>query len=111
MGSSDAALRRAGRLASQAGLVVLFAAFAYANFHHWRATGRPSGLGTTALEGWAAFLFLVRRPPTAVSMSGLAWLAAPIGSFAMLLARPHGGGLGAGVGEGLQGGGLLLALM
>jgi protein-S-isoprenylcysteine O-methyltransferase Ste14 len=110
MGSSEAALRRAGRLASQAGLVALFAAFAYANFQHWRSTGRPSGLGTTALEGWAAFLFLVRRTPTDVSMSSLAWIAAPIGSFAMLLARPSPAGVKL-VGEPLQVVGLLVALV
>jgi protein-S-isoprenylcysteine O-methyltransferase Ste14 len=107
---SDAALRRGARLASQAGLVALFAAFAYANFNHWRTTGRPSGLGTTALEGWAAFLFLVRRPPREVSLSRLAWVAAPIGSFAMLFARPHGGGLTPAVAEALQLAGLVLAL-
>jgi protein-S-isoprenylcysteine O-methyltransferase Ste14 len=45
-----------------------------------------------------------------VSLSGLAWIAAPIGSFAMLFARPHEGGISPVVAEGLQICGLLLAL-
>jgi protein-S-isoprenylcysteine O-methyltransferase Ste14 len=73
--------------------VTLFLAFAYANYARWRSTGEPSGLGTTLLEGWVAVLFLIRRPTKDVSSRRLAWIAAPIGSFAMLLARPEGGGL------------------
>jgi protein-S-isoprenylcysteine O-methyltransferase Ste14 len=84
---------RLGSVLSRALLVVLFAAFAWSNFARWRATGEPSGLGTTLLEGWVALMFVVRRPAEGVSRSGLAWIAAPIGSFAMLLARPAGGGL------------------
>jgi protein-S-isoprenylcysteine O-methyltransferase Ste14 len=91
--SEHAALRRVGQLLSRAVLVTLFVLFAWANFSHWRATGRPSGLGTTALEGWAALMFLVRRPADRLSRRPLAWVAAPVGSFAMLLARPHDGGL------------------
>jgi protein-S-isoprenylcysteine O-methyltransferase Ste14 len=86
----------AGRALSillRAGLVLLFSAFAWANLTHWRSTGEPTGLGITVLEGWVALLFLVRRPADSVSRSGLAWVAAPIGTFAMLLARPEGGGL------------------
>jgi protein-S-isoprenylcysteine O-methyltransferase Ste14 len=78
---------------SRALLVVLFAGFAWSNLVHWRSTGRPFGLGTTLLEAWVAVLFLIRRPTKLVSRSTLAWIAAPIGSFAMLLARPDGGGL------------------
>jgi protein-S-isoprenylcysteine O-methyltransferase Ste14 len=85
--------RRIGGLLSRATLVSLFVLFAWANFAHWRSTGKPSGLGTTFLEGWAAVLFLVRRAPDQLSLRPAAWVAAPIGSFAMLLARPHGGGL------------------
>src|SRR5213080_255139 len=87
------ALRRVGSLVARAILVGLFVLFAWANFAHWRATGKPSGLGTTLLEGWAALLFLVRRPADSLSSRPLAWLAAPIGSFAMLFARPAAGGL------------------
>jgi protein-S-isoprenylcysteine O-methyltransferase Ste14 len=111
MDCSNALFARVGRLFSQGLLVALFATFAYANFAHWRSTGRPSGLGTTILEGWAAVLFLVRRRPTAVSPRGVAWIAAPIGSFAMLVGRPHGGGLSPVVCEGLQLAGLVLALV
>ena len=84
------------RLRSRLGdalLVGLFLAFAWANFHHWQQTGRPSGIGTTLLEAWVAVMFLARRHPAQVSRSRLAWIAAPIGSFAMLLARPEPAGL------------------
>lgn len=84
---------RLGQVLSRALLIILFAAFAWSNFAHWRATGRPSGLGTTLLEAWVAVLFLIQRPTKRVSYNVLAWVAAPIGSFAMLLARPAGGGL------------------
>ncbi|HEX6663507.1 MAG TPA: methyltransferase [Gaiellaceae bacterium] len=119
MGSSDVAsrllgrrrLRRLGSLLSRAALVFLFVFFAWANFAHWRSTGKPSGLGTTFLEGWAAVLFLLRRTPDQLSLRPLAWVAAPIGSFAMLLARPHAGGLPHLFCELLQLAGVLLALV
>jgi protein-S-isoprenylcysteine O-methyltransferase Ste14 len=98
-------------LLSRATLVTLFVLFAWANFSHWRSTGKPSGLGTTFLEGWAAVLFLVRRTPDQLSVRPLAWVAAPIGSFAMLLARPRGGGLPHLPCELLQLTGVLLALV
>lgn len=112
MGSSDE-LRRLGlhALASRALLVTLFALFAWANFRHWRDTGKPSGLGTTALEAWAAVLFLVRRPTACVSRNAVAWIAAPIGSFAMLFARPSSEGLPALPCELLQLAGVFLALV
>ena len=47
----------------------------------------------TILEGWVALMFVIRRPAHDVSFSRLAWIAAPIGTFAMLLARPAEGGL------------------
>jgi len=73
-----------------ASLVVLFGAFAYANFARWQDTGRPVGLGAVLLEGFTALLFVFRRSPDATSGRALAWVAAPVGSFAMLLARPVG---------------------
>ncbi|MFL5922206.1 MAG: methyltransferase family protein [Gaiellaceae bacterium] len=85
--------RRAAGVLSRGLLVTLFAGFAWANYARWRSTGEPSGLGTTLLEAWVAVLFLVRRPTSNVSSRRLAWIAAPIGSFAMLLARPESGGL------------------
>jgi protein-S-isoprenylcysteine O-methyltransferase Ste14 len=99
------------RIVSNASLVLLFLAFASANFMHWRKTGQPSGLGATLLEAWTAALFLARRPTDAVSRSWLAWLAAPIGSFAMLLARPSGGGLAHVLCEALQLGGVAIVLV
>lgn len=86
-------LRRALGLVGRLALVALFAAFAWSNFAHWRATGEPSGLGTMLVEAWVALLFVVRRAPAAVSGRTAAWVAAPIGSFAMLFARPGGDGL------------------
>jgi protein-S-isoprenylcysteine O-methyltransferase Ste14 len=85
--------RQVGSLISRGALVALFLVFAWSNFSHWRTTGEPSGLGTTLLEGWVALLFLVRRMPEKISVRPVAWIAAPIGSFAMLLARPTDGGL------------------
>jgi len=102
--------RRTLSLLSRGLLVTLFLLFAWANFSHWRATGKPSGLGTTALEGWAAALFLVRRSADRLSRRPLAWVAALVGSFAMLLARPQDGGLPQLPCELLQLGGVLFAL-
>jgi protein-S-isoprenylcysteine O-methyltransferase Ste14 len=91
--SNDAMLKRAGGVLSRALLVLLFGLFAWSNFAHWRSTGEPSGLGLMLLEGWVALMFVIRRPARNVSFSRLAWIAAPIGTFAMLLARPAEGGL------------------
>jgi protein-S-isoprenylcysteine O-methyltransferase Ste14 len=102
---------RVGQVASRALLILVFAAFAWSNFAHWRSTGQPSGLGTTLLEGWTAFLFLIRRQTNDVSRSLIAWVAAPIGSFAMLLARPAEVGLPQLPLEGLQLIGLAVAII
>jgi protein-S-isoprenylcysteine O-methyltransferase Ste14 len=93
MGSSEPVFRRVPGLVGRVALVALFAAFAWSNFAHWRATGEPSGLGMMLVEGWVALLFVIRRAPAAVSGRTAAWLAAPIGSFAMLFARPGGDGV------------------
>jgi protein-S-isoprenylcysteine O-methyltransferase Ste14 len=85
--------RRVWPIVSRAALVSLFFLFASANYSHWRATGAPSGLGATLLEGWVALLFLVRRSTDQFSRRPLAWVAAAIGSCAMMLARPGGSGL------------------
>jgi protein-S-isoprenylcysteine O-methyltransferase Ste14 len=104
-------MRRYGQVVATAGLVLLCVLFALANFSSWRATGRPTGLGATILEGWTATLFLVRRQPLSVSGNLLAWLATPLGSFAMLLARPSGtGGISHAVAEPLQLVGVAVAL-
>lgn len=103
--------RSALALGSRCLLVSLFTVFAWSNFSHWRETGSPSGLGVTLLEGWAAVLFLTRRAPRDLSMRPLAWVAAPIGSFAMLLARPTDGGLPHLACEAVQLAGLLVALI
>lgn len=111
MGSSDELRRlRLQALGSRALLVTLFVLFAWANLRHWQDTGKPSGLGTTALEAWAAVLFLTRRATERVSRNAVAWIAAPIGSFAMLFARPSSGGLPALPCELLQLAGVILAL-
>jgi protein-S-isoprenylcysteine O-methyltransferase Ste14 len=105
-------MREYGRLLTTAALVLLCLLFAWANFSSWRATGRPTGLGAMLLEASAAALFLVRRQPLAVSASVVAWIAAPVGSFGMLLARPGGnGGLPHVVAEPLQLVGVVVALV
>jgi protein-S-isoprenylcysteine O-methyltransferase Ste14 len=102
---------RAGSVLSRALLVLLFGAFAWSNLAHWRSTGEPSGLGITLLEGWVALMFVIRRPAASVSDRRLAWVVAPIGSFAMLLARPEGGGLPPLLCEAVQLGGIVFALV
>lgn len=113
-GSARPFIKRAakwlGPVVSRAMLVTLFAVFAWSNYSHWRATGTPAGLGTTLLEGWAAVLFLARRTTDRVSRRPIAWIAAPIGSFAMLLARPVDGGLAHLSCELVQFAGLMIAL-
>jgi protein-S-isoprenylcysteine O-methyltransferase Ste14 len=106
-----ATAERAGSVLSRALLVLLFGAFAWSNLAHWCSTGEPSGLGLTLLEGWVALMFLVRRPADSVSRRGLAWVAAPIGTFAMLLARPEGDGLPPLLCEAVQFGGVVFALV
>jgi protein-S-isoprenylcysteine O-methyltransferase Ste14 len=103
-------MRRYARYATNAALVVLFALFAWANFASWRNSGSPTGLGLTILEAWTAGLFLVRRDPLVVSGKATAWVAAPLGSFAMLLARPGGSGVPHVVSETLQLVGVVIAL-
>lgn len=78
---------RRGSLVLNALLVTLFATFAYANLVRWHDTGRPVGLGAVLLEGFTAFLFLVRRPPQVTTARPVAWIAASLGAFAMLGAR------------------------
>jgi protein-S-isoprenylcysteine O-methyltransferase Ste14 len=102
---------RAGSVVSRGLLILLFCAFAWSNLAHWRSTGEPSGLGLTLLEGWVALMFLVRRSADTVSDRRLAWVAAPVGTFAMLLARPEGGGLPPLLCEAVQFGGVLFALV
>jgi protein-S-isoprenylcysteine O-methyltransferase Ste14 len=76
------------RALSSAPLVLLFSGFAVANLVRWHQTGRPVGLGMTVLEAFTALLFVVRRPARVTSGRLLAWIAAPVGTCAMLLARP-----------------------
>jgi protein-S-isoprenylcysteine O-methyltransferase Ste14 len=103
-------MRRYARYATNAVLVLLFGLFAWANFTSWRNSGSPTGLGLTILEAWTAGLFLVRRDPLVVSGKATAWVAAPFGSFAMLLARPGGSGVPHAVSETLQLVGVVIAL-
>jgi protein-S-isoprenylcysteine O-methyltransferase Ste14 len=79
---------RGQRLLGNAALVLLFGTFAYANLLRWHQTGHPVGLGIVCTEGLTALLFIVRRPSQETSRRTLAWLSAPVGAFAMLLARP-----------------------
>ena len=104
-------MRLIGGILSRGLLVLLFVLFARANYEHWRSTGQPSGLGTTILEGWVALLFVIRRPAERISTRPIAWLAAPVGSFAMLLARPTDAGLAHVPGELLQVAGVAFAFV
>lgn len=70
-------------------LASIWFAFAASNLADWRRTGRPVGLGLMVLEAIIAFLCIVRRDPLTTSQSPLAWIAATIGGWGMLAARPH----------------------
>jgi protein-S-isoprenylcysteine O-methyltransferase Ste14 len=76
------------RLLANTGLLLLFGAFAYSNLVSWLETGHPVGLGIVAVEAMTAALFILRHPSQATSRRTVAWLAAPVGAFSMLLARP-----------------------
>jgi protein-S-isoprenylcysteine O-methyltransferase Ste14 len=91
MSSIALADRRNGwRWALSTSLVAAFwFAFFVAHLRSWSAHHRPVGLGAVLLELVFAILFLLRRQPLLVSHKPIAWLAAPIGSFGMLAARPH----------------------
>jgi protein-S-isoprenylcysteine O-methyltransferase Ste14 len=81
-------VREYRRYATNSALVILYLLFVWANFNTTRHTGSPTGIGLMVLEGWVAALFLFRRQALTVSGSAVAWIAAPIGSFVMLLGRP-----------------------
>jgi protein-S-isoprenylcysteine O-methyltransferase Ste14 len=57
---------------------------AYANLMQWRSTGHPVGLGFVLQECTIGILTVIRRRPRGTSRSLIAWLATPIGTFAMM---------------------------
>jgi protein-S-isoprenylcysteine O-methyltransferase Ste14 len=79
---------RFGRPLGDALLVVLLLGFAIGNLDAWRRTGRPTGLGATGFEVMTAAFCVGRSKPLAVTGDWLAWPAALLGAFLMLLARP-----------------------
>jgi protein-S-isoprenylcysteine O-methyltransferase Ste14 len=105
-------VREYRRYATNSALVVLYSLFVWANFTSTRHTGSPTGIGLMVLEGWVAALFLFRREAFTVSGSAVAWVAAPIGSFAMILGRPAGNvGLSHAVAESIQLAGVAVAIV
>jgi protein-S-isoprenylcysteine O-methyltransferase Ste14 len=105
-------VREYRRYATNSALVVLYSLFVWANFTSTRHTGSPTGIGLMVLEGWVAALFLFRREAFTVSGSAVAWVAAPIGSFAMILGRPAGNaGLSHAVAESIQLAGVAVAII
>jgi protein-S-isoprenylcysteine O-methyltransferase Ste14 len=70
-------------------LGTLWLVFAAANFEAWLKTGKPIGLGTVVMELVVAGTYAVRRQAVVVSRSAIAWFAAGMGTFGLLLARPH----------------------
>jgi protein-S-isoprenylcysteine O-methyltransferase Ste14 len=84
-------------------LAALWLFFAWSSVSAWHENGRPSGLGSVALELLIVVLFIARRAPKASSRVPLDWLAT-IGAFAVLGARPISGDptLAAWVFEGMQ---------
>jgi len=105
-------MRVYGRYVGNGVLVVLCLLFGWANLAAWHRTGSPTGLGLTVLEGWTAALFLLRRAPLRVSSNPMAWIAGPIGTWAMVAARPaDGAGIPHIVAEPLQLVGVGIALL
>lgn len=103
--------RRVLSLAGTVALAAMLAIFAVAHLQQWHETGRPVGLGLTLLSALTMILVVTRRTPLSTSSSARAWVVAPIGSFAMLGARPADGALiPAAASELIQLAGLLLAL-
>src|SRR5262249_50170605 len=72
----------------------LWLLFLEANIKSSFERGRPVGLGAMLLEFLVAVLFVLRRQPLAVSRSPVAWLAATVGGFGLLTARPGASPLG-----------------
>jgi protein-S-isoprenylcysteine O-methyltransferase Ste14 len=73
-----------------AALAALWLFFAWSSVAAWHKNGRPSGLGSVALELLVVVLFIVRRAPKASSRLHVDWLVT-IGAFAVLAARPISG--------------------
>jgi protein-S-isoprenylcysteine O-methyltransferase Ste14 len=64
--------------------------FAIAHVTNWRRTGEPTGLAFATQELVLAGCFLTRRRPFNVSNRPTDWVAAVVGTFGVLLVRPHG---------------------
>jgi protein-S-isoprenylcysteine O-methyltransferase Ste14 len=79
-----------GSIVLSIALAGLWLFFAWSSVAAWHKNGRPSGLGSVALELLVVVLFIVRRAPKATSRVPLDWLVT-IGAFAVLAARPIGG--------------------
>ncbi len=90
MASSSSPRPRAGwRWVLSTGLLAAFwLAFFQAHLKASIDDHRPVGLGLMALELVYAILFVARRQPLVVSRSPVAWIAAAVGGFGMLLSRP-----------------------
>src|SRR5439155_25590971 len=87
-----------GRIITTGLLVTLSLVFFVVHLRAWGASHRPVGLGAMALDLVAVTLFIIRRHAFVVSLSLVAWIAAPIGADRLLAFRPHYapvGGLGA----------------
>lgn len=85
--------------------------FVRAGVQHYLVTRSAIGAGFVAAQLWVVIIYLVRRPPTAVTTRARHWLVAFGGTFGGVLLRPSGlhSALGVSVGAGLQGVGLVLA--
>lgn len=77
---------------STIGLASLFVVFAWVHFSHWRDTGEIAGLGLVIRETIIVTLFVFRRRAKATSRSPMAWVAAMIGGWGIVLASPDAAG-------------------
>jgi len=91
MAQTRATVTRLHRPLGDGLLVLLLLGFALGNLEAWLHTGRPTGLGATAFEVMTAAFCIGRSKPLVVTGDWLAWPAALLGAFLMLLARPAAG--------------------
>ncbi len=79
-------------MVQDAGLVVLFAVFFYANVRQLITTGSVTSVFFAAEEGVLVWVFLVRRRSSSTSSRPIDWTVATVASWLPLVLRPGGEG-------------------
>ena len=79
-----------GSVATSSVVGALMLLFAVAHITNWYRTGEPTGVAFTTQELVLMACFMTRRRPFDVSRRPADWVAAAVGTYAVLLLRPHG---------------------